>query len=699
MAVINKRVFDTENALKGSFNGWWGKWQILTYVSFAVSYSIIVGWINELPNYTLLGPKNINCSNSTQSSNNITFDLLDPNLNEENYTQTFISNIGKTVPIQFNVLCNLDSNTKISRLVNVLGFISGSVLLGFASDRGGRKVIILASIWTTGIMSLFQMVGTDFISFVFFQFFVGLFVGGIQASFLTAIVEMFPINFRTFYGVFFHLIVCFFQLNLPWLAKSFKSWKLLQAFVTAPILLTAILQWLVYESIFWFLAHKEYDKAIKNLTILAKRNGILFETKFKQAKDFLHAKHSKATQVDLLPLLRLQDLDFLGKKYPQVDMVELQKNKDNDSKIRVFLNSLKGASYKSTNNIYNPFDFIYSPTMFVYVLILFGLWFTNGLTDSMIVIKPQNDMNVYFDSFILNLTCLVSSIAAILFSFVKIGRKGLIFFAYISLEICFLGSFITKYSYKQEETSTKIALTTLFHLSKFSSSFGLIFLMLTTVELFPTSLRCTGMGLCFSMKMLGSLISSPTMLDYNSEMHRLGYGVLTLIFGFLTLFLPETRSFPLPRSILQIEGMPTAIGRMLRSRKVKLAYENRKYEDNKKVKETHKSDEITEVSKGLLKKQDETASSSRNVNGQDSGNSKHYDTVTSVNDIEQDDYENYYGDKNLKQLRSNMASLGTMPNPFERTLTNIQEVPSKNITRNNSTSELNNSDGMATAKL
>jgi MFS family permease len=53
----------------------------------------------------------------------------------------------------------------------------GSFIVGFASDRGGRKMIILACIWTTGVMSLFQLVGHDFISYVFFQFFIGLFIG------------------------------------------------------------------------------------------------------------------------------------------------------------------------------------------------------------------------------------------------------------------------------------------------------------------------------------------------------------------------------------------------------------------------------------------------------------------------------------------------------------------------------------------
>ena len=78
---------------------------------------------------------------------------------------------------EYQILCDLSIYSKLPRFSNYLGFIIGSILLGFASDRGGRKMIILACIWTTGIMSLFQLVGHDFISYVFFQFFIGLFIG------------------------------------------------------------------------------------------------------------------------------------------------------------------------------------------------------------------------------------------------------------------------------------------------------------------------------------------------------------------------------------------------------------------------------------------------------------------------------------------------------------------------------------------
>ena len=71
---------------------------------------------------------------------------------------------------------------------------------------------------------------------------------------------------------------------------------------------------------------------------------------------------------------------------------------------------------------------------------------------------------------------------------------------------------------------------------------------------------------------------------------------------------------------------------------------------------------------------------------------KNYDTVTSVNDIEQDDYNNYYDEekKSKQQLYPlNRLTNTTLPTTaYERTLTNIVEVPSKNITRNNSASDV-----------
>jgi hypothetical protein len=71
----------------------------------------------------------------------------------------------------------------------------------------------------------------------------------------------------------------------------------------------------------------------------------------------------------------------------------------------------------------------------------------------------------------------------------RIGRRWMIFLAYLVIEVCLLGSIIANFNYNQQDTQTEIGLTVLYHLCRFSTSFGFIFLMLITAELFPTSLR------------------------------------------------------------------------------------------------------------------------------------------------------------------------------------------------------------------
>ena len=74
----------------------------------------------------------------------------------------------------------------------------------------------------------------------------------------------------------------------------------------------------------------------------------------------------------------------------------------------------------------------------------------------------------------------------------------------------------------------------------------------------------------------------------------------------------------------------------------------------------------------------------KNDSHDDSNNSLYqgsYDTVNSVHDIEQDDHQKYYYSD--KKAAADQPLL-----PYERKLGKILEVPSKNITRNNSITDV-----------
>ena len=117
----------------------------------------------------------------------------------------------------------------------------------------------------------------------------------------------------------------------------------------------------------------------------------------------------------------------------------------------------------------------------------------------------------------------------------------MIFLSYLIVEVCFLGSLIAQFSTNIKSSSntesanksveqTRWALIALYHTCKFATHFGFVFLMLITAELFPTCLRCTVMGICFTLKMVGSLIASKHLVCFcfnivsnHTHLHLLAY--------------------------------------------------------------------------------------------------------------------------------------------------------------------------------
>ena len=73
--------------------------------------------------------------------------------------------------------------------------------------------------------------------------------------------------------------------------------------------------------------------------------------------------------------------------------------------------------------------------------------------------------------------------------FIRFGRKLPIFSAYLVIEVCLLGSLIAEYNAGEKGEEKTVVLVVLYQICSLSRHFGLIFLMLITAELFPTSLR------------------------------------------------------------------------------------------------------------------------------------------------------------------------------------------------------------------
>jgi MFS family permease len=592
-----KKSWDADKALKSTYKGKFGKHQLRAYIFLALGYAIIIAWLTEMPAFALLPPKHFNCStiapnetNTTVSPNETTTTVARTVSQKSTTVRTIVGNLsntsssekvkkdgrikpvdpiynysreyGRTVLTDFNKFCE-PLLLKIPRIVYLIGLILGGLIFGYIADHSGRKMILIGSMWTACALSIFQLLSEDFISYVFFMLFVGMAIGAVQVITVPYVIEMFPIESRAIYGLSLTAAAFLFDLIMPGFGFAIKNWKILQGVVSLPLIITAALYWFAEESMFWYTTQKDYVTAVVSLTKIARFNGIVFEDIFREARDFLRGKRSKGIQCDFQPLLRLEDIQLLGSKYPDFDMVDLQATtgKKNSCSQRL-VQVLTGHHYYPTLSTFYPTDYLHSSILSIYLLVMCGLWLVSSLTEysleSTHLTKHLTD-DYFLNYFLSHLIQIGSFIVA--FPMVYIwGRRWPTFCFFLIAEVCLLGSVTVR----PDVEETRVAMLVVYFLGKFACRGGFIVILLYTCEIFPTGLRCTTLGICYTFRLIGVALASQDVAGLNDRMPRLVYGILALVLGSMALLLPETKKFPLPRTIVQVEMIPASVSKKFR---------------------------------------------------------------------------------------------------------------------------------------
>ena len=90
-------------------------------------------------------------------------------------------------------------------------------------------------------------------------------------------------------------------------------------------------------------------------------------------------------------------------------------------------------------------------------------------------------------------------------------------------------------------------------MGKFAISGSFCIVYIFAAELFPTEVRCIGIGFCAMMGNLAGLITPFILLLSNFDglefVPYLIFGLLAFVAGFLVIFLPETTGKPILRTI------------------------------------------------------------------------------------------------------------------------------------------------------
>ncbi|KAF5287122.1 hypothetical protein FQA39_LY16045 [Lamprigera yunnana] len=397
----------------------------------------------------------------------------------------------------FNLQC--DENIWKLTLVGTVGALSsllGQLFFGLLADRFGRKIVLICIMVLTGIAGLIRSFTNTYSFFITME--------AVDAFFRTAsfnicvilCLELVVYNKRSFVTLLINTAFSFGGIVEGGLAWILQSWRPLIQILYALPLLTVFYYWLIPESIRWLLSAKKDLEAKKILEKLAKING----------------KHFSE---DYLKILSLTEEDV------------------NTQSIKKFLSSVKLVLRLANSSI------CWLCCIFVY----------KGLTINAVALSS----NSYLD-FMLSI---LVEVPANVFGFLlmdRIGRKLTLSVGFIfSAIFCVCSIFIPlDLGWLQK---------TIYLLGKFAISLNVAVMCTHVSEMFPTPFRSLAVSISFTFGRVGGLIAPqlPLLESIWKPLPLTLFGSASLLAGFLSVLLPETKGARLPNTIKEAEAIENHI--------------------------------------------------------------------------------------------------------------------------------------------
>uniref|UniRef100_A0A3B3QMR9 Major facilitator superfamily (MFS) profile domain-containing protein n=1 Tax=Paramormyrops kingsleyae TaxID=1676925 RepID=A0A3B3QMR9_9TELE len=280
---------------------------------------------------------------------------------------------------------------------------------------------------------------------------------------------------------------------LPIFAYFIRDWRMLLMALTVPGFLCVPLWWVIPESPRWLLTHGQVDKADAIIRAIARKNGV------------------NAPEV----IFKTEDGSQL-----------VSRRKTEPQRMYTILDLVRTANIRNIT-ILNTI-----------------IWIVTSMTYYGLSLNtPNMGGDPYLNCFISAVTEIVAYVATWLFMRYTVRRFTLIFL--------FLLSGVTLLVIKFLDAVVLV----LVMLGKGGITAAYCFIYVYSTEMFPTVLRNTGMGAISTATRVGTIISPYIAYigDYNKVAPYLLMGGVTVLVGFLSLLLPETKDNELPELISQVK--------------------------------------------------------------------------------------------------------------------------------------------------
>ncbi|XP_043826562.1 solute carrier family 22 member 6-like [Dromiciops gliroides] len=500
----------TERKMKGLGGlleqvGGWGRFQMvhLAIVSvpfaFVSTHGFLQNFTASIPDHHCRSPSNLwPLDAQGQPERCLRF-----RANATNETETClegwvynITTVQTTIVTEWDLVCSLKSLHGVAQSVYMAGVFLGAVVFGGLADRLGRRTMFLWCLLLVASLSTGAALAPSFSVYCVCRCLCGSGVSGLVLNGMGLVLEWTTPSRRAAVSGFLSFMLSLGQLNLAVLAFGLRHWRHLQMAAGAPFAFCFLCGWWLPESVRWLMVRRRFSGALRSLKLVSWIN--------------------RAPRAQL-------SLEMLESDYSQKE----------------------GGGTPSSS-----LDLFRSREMLAILMCIMGIWFSASLSFFSLALDLQRfpRENPYLVQVILGVIdlpfrLLVPKLAN------RLGRKP-------TLASCMMlggGLILGAIPVPQELGRLRMGLSVL---SKGFISASLSCNVLLASELFPTSLRMTGMGVTNMVGHLGG-VTSPLVLLAGPAFPLLPpllFGTTVLAASFLVIFLPETQGLPLPDTLEQAQS-------------------------------------------------------------------------------------------------------------------------------------------------
>lgn len=180
-----------------------------------------------------------------------------------------------TIIQQFELYCgNRHRLITLAQMLTMLGIFCGNLSFGTLADLFGRKRMLILGILIEVPFGIAIAFAPNIYCFLVFKFCLNYFVGGSMTPGFVLLTEIAGKRWRALAGLLAQLPFTMGYLLLVAFAYIYRDWRYFQITISLPALLLVYYIWGLPESPRWLLSIGRTEKGIKQLEMIARRNGM-----------------------------------------------------------------------------------------------------------------------------------------------------------------------------------------------------------------------------------------------------------------------------------------------------------------------------------------------------------------------------------------------------------------------------------------